>query len=90
MLRMAFSGNFLPQRLQLLQTDDVGLLLIDSTALPGIVMPQRINDPSDDIANPADGEQWFRSKVAQYIKNKGTPGTMGDIPKLRLRAQMER
>jgi len=51
-----------------------------SSYLAGFVMLIRINDASDTIANPADGEQWSRSRIAQYIKNNGTPGTMGSIP----------
>jgi hypothetical protein len=51
-----------------------------SSYLAGFAMLIRINDPSDTISNPVDGEQWSRSKIAQYIKNNGTPGTMGSIP----------
>jgi len=35
-------------------------------------------DPSDPDYDAT--EQWGRNKIAQYIKNNGTPGTMGGIP----------
>lgn len=55
-----------------------GKFLTDAPAtyLPGFVMLVRIYDPADAIANPADGEQWSRSRVVQYVKNNGTPGTL--------------
>jgi hypothetical protein len=50
-----------------------------ATYLPGFVMLLRISEDGDTIKGGS-GEQWSRSKVAQYIKDNGTPGTMGAIP----------
>jgi hypothetical protein len=31
-------------------------------------------------ADPDDVKEWERSRIAQYVRNNGTPGTMGGIP----------
>ena len=48
-----------------------------ATYLAGFVALIRIGDPGD--ALPGSGEQWLRSKVAAYVKDNGTPGTVGGI-----------
>lgn len=56
------------------------------TFAPGKVALLRINSQFfDDHLEPAEDdpdreEQWARSKVARYIRNNGTPGTMAGIP----------
>jgi hypothetical protein len=56
--------------------DGNGNVTAPATYLPGFVLLIRINDPNDVVANPVDGEQTSRSKIAQFIKNNGTPGTL--------------
>jgi len=67
--------------------DAEGNELTPPTLLPGFVALVRIHgaffdgtrlEPAPD--DPEASEQWARSAVAQYIKNNGTPGTMGSIP----------
>lgn len=54
---------------------------------PGVVLLMRIHGEffANDVLNetpadPEDVKEWERSKVAKYIKDNGTPGTMGGIP----------
>ena len=52
-----------------------------ATFLAGFVMMVRLYDSlfaSDQIAGGT-GEQWARSKIAQYLKNNGTPSVIGGI-----------
>lgn len=67
--------------------DQDGNEVTPPTYLPGFVALVRIhgdffnqNILTPDEADPEKDEQWARNKVAQYIKNNGTPGTMGGIP----------
>ena len=57
------------------------VLTTPATYLPGFVMLARIHSTlfdSDQIAGGT-GEQWARSKIAQYIQTQGTPGAIGGI-----------
>lgn len=58
--------------------DGNGSIVTPPAFLPGVVMLLRISEATDDLGGT--GEQWNRSKVAQYIRNNGTPGTQGGIP----------
>lgn len=62
--------------------DPMGPPTTPATFLPGFVMLVRIHGQrakSDKIDNPADNEQHSRSRIAQWIKNNGTPGKTGTI-----------
>lgn len=58
---------------------DPGYIVTPATFLAGFVMLARLGDAADAISSPADGEQWSRSRVAQFIKNNGTLGSIGGI-----------
>lgn len=68
--------------------DAANVVVTEANFLPGYVAIVRIhgdffaNDgltPAED--DPDKAEQWTRSKVARYIKNNGTPGTIaGSVP----------
>ena len=66
--------------------DQDGNVTTPATFLPGEVLLMRIHgsfaesdrlDP--DEADPERAEPWRRSKVARFIRNNGTPGTIGTI-----------
>ena len=57
------------------------------TYAPGVVLLMRVHGEFFDWdrleetpADPDDVKEWERSKIAQYVRNNGTPGTMGGIP----------
>ncbi len=68
--------------------DGEGNVTTPATFAPGKVMLLRISPEFfddrlvPDDADPDKEEQWARSKIARYVKNNGTPGTMagGTIP----------
>lgn len=67
--------------------DQDGNEITPPTFLPGFVALVRIHGQffEDNVLIPDDAdpdklEQWARNRVVQYIKNNGTPGTMGSIP----------
>lgn len=57
-----------------------GTIKTTAIFLAGVVMLTRLTDPSDDISDPIDTEQWSRSRLAQYIKTNGVLGQIGGIP----------
>lgn len=53
------------------------------TYLTGLVVLCRIHGAlrdADRIANPVDQQQWSRSRIAKWIKDNGTLGTIGGLP----------
>jgi len=67
--------------------DQDGNEITPPTFAPGYVIKMRIHSEFFDWdrldtepADPDDVKEWERSKVAQYVRNNGTPGTMGGIP----------
>lgn len=67
--------------------DQEGNEITPPTYAPGYVIKMRIHseyfdwDREDTVpADPEDVKEWERSKVANYIRQNGTPGTMGTIP----------
>ena len=80
----AGSGKFMTQ---VGTYDAEGNEITPPTYLPGVVALMRIygsffesNILVPDSEDPDKDEQWARSKIAKYIKDNGTPGTMGGIP----------
>lgn len=57
-----------------------GVVTSPAQFLAGFVMLARITNDGDSISNPADAEQWSRSKLAQFIKTNGVLGNIGGIP----------
>lgn len=62
--------------------DQDGNVTTPATYIPGEVLLMRIHGDffnSDRIPDAADQEQWSRSKVARFIRNNGTPGTVQGV-----------
>ena len=61
---------------------------VEPTYAPGVVMRLRIHGEFFDwgrldvssVEDPDDIKEWELSRTAKYIKDNGTPGTMGGIP----------
>ena len=63
--------------------DELGVELTPPTFAPGQFTLLRIYGDffnQDHIDDPVDDEAWSRSKVARYIKNNGTPGSIVGLP----------
>lgn len=52
------------------------------TYAPGVVMRMRVHGEffDWDRIDTSSTAEWARSKIAQYVKDNGTSGTMSDIP----------
>ena len=71
-----------------------GVVTVPATFLPGVVAllrihsdffaSQKLADQAYDENGQPQIEQWQRSAVVKYIKDNGTPGTMGGIPYVNL------
>lgn len=69
-------------------SSDPSSVYVEPTYASGVVMRLRIHGEFFDwgrldvssAEDPDDIKEWERSRTAQYIKDNGTPGTMGGIP----------